>query len=71
MKSIKEKAKEHGLDYPGIRCSNDDIYKDCDKPSMDFVAGANYVVEEIEKLVKTTIGDGGTYHYNLYISKFA
>ena len=50
MKSIKEKAKEHGLDYPGIRCSNDDIYKDCDKPSMDFVAGANYVVEEIEKL---------------------
>ena len=51
MKSIKEKAEEHGLEYPGIRCSHDDIYKDCDKPSMDFEAGANYVLEQIEQLI--------------------
>ena len=68
MKSIKEKADEYGLQYPVIHYDADgNTYDDVDKPSMDFEAGANYVLEEIERLVKTTIGDGGTYHYNLYI----
>lgn len=68
MKSIKEKSEEYGLQYPVIHYDADgNTYDDADKSSMDFEAGANYVVEEIEKLVKTTIGDGETYHYNLYI----
>ena len=68
MKSIKEKAEEYGLLNPVIHYDADgNTYDDVDKPSMDFKTGANYVVEEIEKLIKTTDGDGETYHYNLYI----
>ena len=68
MKSIKEKSEEYGLQNPVIHYDADgNTYDDVNKPSMDFEAGANYVVEEIEKLVKTTNGDGDTYHYNLYI----
>ena len=68
MKSIKEKSEEYGLQYPVIHYDADgNTYDDVDKPSMDFEAGANYVVKEIENLVKTTIGNGETYHYNLYI----
>ena len=53
MKSIEEKSKEHGLQYPVIHYDADgNIYYDVDKPSIDFEAGANYVLEEIEKLVK-------------------
>ena len=67
MKSIKEKAEEYafikqGIDSAGIQ------FREFDTNKQDgFEAGANYVVEEIENLVKTTIGDGETYHYNLYI----
>ncbi len=68
MKSIKEKAKEYGLLNPDIHYDADgNTYDDADKPSMDFEAGANYVLDEIENLVKTTIGDGETYHRKLYI----
>ena len=68
MKSIKEKSEEYGLQYPVIHYDADgNTYDDVDKPSMDFEAGANYVLEEIENLVKTTLGDGEGYHYNLYI----
>ena len=50
MKSIKEKAEEYGLQYPVIHYDADgNTYDDVDKPSMDFEAGANYVLEEIEK----------------------
>ena len=53
MKSIKEKAEEYGLQYPVIHYDADgNTYDDVDKPSMDFEAGANYVLDEIEKLVK-------------------
>lgn len=73
MKSIKEKAEEaerntHPL-FESIRESTGEpvsVYDQNDMISM-FEQGANYVVEEIENLVKTTIGDGETYHYNLYI----
>ena len=71
MKSIKEKANEY-TDEHGFRVPYDgsnNFYDETDvKASQEgFKEGANYVVEEIEKLVKTTIGDGETYHYNLYI----
>lgn len=67
MKSIKEKAKEYGLLNPYIHYNNGHIYDNHDKPAEDFEAGANYVFEQIENLVKTTMADGDTYHYNLYI----
>lgn len=52
MKSIKEKAKEYGLLNPDIHYDADgNTYDDADKPSMDFEAGANYVLEEVEKLI--------------------
>ena len=51
MKSIKEKSEEYGLQYPVIHYyAAGHTYDDVDKPSMDFEAGANYVLEEIEKL---------------------
>ena len=62
MKSIKEKAEEH---LNSVYAGYDDVLKELVKES--YVSGANYVLDEIEKLVKTTVGDGGTYHYNLYI----
>lgn len=50
MKSIKEKAEEYGLQYPVIHYDADgNTYNDVDKPSMDFEAGANYVLDIIEK----------------------
>jgi hypothetical protein len=50
MKSIKEKAKEYGLLNPDIHYDADgNTYDDVDKPSVDFEAGANYVIEQIEK----------------------
>ena len=51
MKSIKEKSEEYGLQYPVIHYDADgNTYDDVNKPSMDFEAGANYVLEQIEKL---------------------
>ena len=56
MKSIDEFATEYAQDkYLPVQTSH------------AVKAGANYVLEEIENLVKTTLGDGWTYHYNLYI----
>lgn len=53
MKSIKEKAKEYGLLNPNIYYDADsDSYGDADTPSTDFKAGTNYVLDEIEKLIK-------------------
>ena len=55
MKSIKEKANEYGLFNPNIHYDADgSTYDDVDKPSMDFEAGANYVLDEIEKCVKSS-----------------
>jgi len=52
MKSIKEKAKEYGLFNPDIHYDADgNTYDDVDKPSMDFDAGANYVIEQIEDIL--------------------
>ena len=62
MKSIKEKAEEH---LNSVYAGYDDVLKELVKES--YVSGANYVLKETEKLVKTTDGDGETYHYNLYI----
>ena len=64
MKSIKEKAEEF---HKVIRVINEHESIVDTQGSEMFVEGANYVLEEIENLVKTTIGEGGTYHYNLYI----
>jgi hypothetical protein len=56
MKSIDEFATEYAQDkYLPVQTS------------QAVKAGANYVLGEIENLVKTTIGDGEDYHYNLYI----
>ena len=56
MKTIDEFAIEYAQDkYLPVQTS------------QAVKAGANYVLDEIENLVKTTIGEGGTYHYNLYI----
>lgn len=53
MKSIKEKAEEYGLLNPDIHYDADgNTYDDVDKPSMDFEAGANYVLDEIEDFMK-------------------
>lgn len=53
MKSIKEKAEEYGLQYPVIHYDADgNTYDDVDKPSMDFEAGANYVLDIIEQYCK-------------------
>ena len=53
MKSIKEKSEEYGLQYPIIHYDADgNTYDDVDKPSMDFEAGANYVLEQIENFIK-------------------
>ena len=53
MKSIKEKAKEYGFQNPVIHYDADgNTYDDADKPSMDFEAGANYVLDEIESIIK-------------------
>ena len=52
MKSIKEKAEEYGLLNPDIHYDADgNTYDDVDKPSMDFEAGANYVLDEIENFM--------------------
>jgi hypothetical protein len=64
MKSIKEKAKEYHRVIRVINKHSTIIDTQC---SEMFVEGANYVLDEIENLVKTTIGGGETYHYNLYI----
>lgn len=51
MKSIKEKAKEYGLQYPVIHYDADgNPYDDVENPSTDFEEGANYVLDEIEKI---------------------
>ena len=56
MKSIEEFSVEYAQDkYLPVQTS------------QAVKAGAEYVLKEIENLVKTTIGYGGTYHYNLYI----
>ena len=53
MKSIREKAKEFGILNPNIHYDADgNTYDDIDKPSMDFEDGANYVLDEIDKLIK-------------------
>lgn len=54
MKSIKEKAKEYGLQYPVNHYdAYGNSYDDVDNPSTDFEAGANYVLEEVEKIFST------------------
>ena len=56
MKSIREKAEEYGLQYPVIHYDADgNTYDDVNKPSMDFETGANYVLEEIERIVNSAI----------------
>lgn len=76
MKSIKEKSKEwcgeHSNKGCKEKCNGCWQVKQpwgCEQYNMElaYETGANYVVEEIENLVKTTIGEGETYHYNLYI----
>ena len=70
MKSIKEKSNEYAREFvePFVLYYTKDEVRQFEAQHEDsFEAGANYVVEEIEKLVKTTIGEGETYHYNLYI----
>ncbi len=53
MKSIKEKAEEYGLLNPDIHYDADgNTYDDVDKPSMDFEAGANYVLDAVEEFMK-------------------
>ena len=52
MKSIKEKAREYGLQYSVIHYDADgNSYDDADKPSMDFEAGANYVLDHLSKTI--------------------
>lgn len=46
MKSIKEKAKEYANEQDLRMAYNGS----CDNCQQGFVAGANYVLEEIEKL---------------------
>lgn len=70
MKSIKEKSNEYATEFvePFVLYYTKDEVRQFEAQHEDsFEAGANYVLEEIENLVKTTIGDGETYHYNLYI----
>jgi len=53
MKSIKEKAKEYGLLNPNIHYDADgNTYDDVDKSSIDFEAGANYVLGVIKEFMK-------------------
>ena len=53
IKSIKEKSEEYGFQNPVIHYDADgNTYDDVDKPSMDFEAGANYVLEQIENFMK-------------------
>ena len=64
MKSIKEKAEEYGLQYPVIHYDADgNTYDDVDKPSMDFEAGANYVLELIEESIKNSPAGYGLIFY--------
>ncbi|MBR1620737.1 MAG: hypothetical protein IJ669_01285 [Prevotella sp.] len=52
MKTIRKKAEEYGLLNPDIHYDADgNTYDDVDKPSMDFEAGANYVLEELMKII--------------------
>ena len=67
MKSIKEKAEEYGLLNPDIHYDADgNTYDDVDKPSMDFEAGANYVLDEIERMLNASFG---SYKAQLYLIK--
>ena len=55
MKSIKEKSNEYGLQYPVIHYDADgNTYDDVDKPSMDFEAGANYVLEHLSMTISVS-----------------
>ena len=49
MKSIKEKAKEYSLE-PSVN-----VYCGCDEEDLEnsFEAGANYVLEQIENVIKS------------------
>ena len=54
MKSIREKAEEYGLLNPNIHYDADgNTYDDVNKPSMDFEAGACYVLDAIEEFMTT------------------
>ena len=64
MTTIKEKAEELA---PYTREDSWNKIQKCIIAQTSFEAGAKYVLEEIENLVKTTIGEGETYHYNLYM----
>lgn len=48
MKSIKEKAKEHA---PYTREDSWNKIQRCEIAQTSFEAGANYVIEEIEKVI--------------------
>ena len=64
MMSVKEKAEQV---FPIEDYGDLDAELQRRKMRLCYEHGANYVVEEIENLVKTTLGDGEGYHYNLYI----
>lgn len=55
MKSIKEKAEEYGFQNPIIYYDADgNTYDDVDKPSMDFEAGADYVLEHLSMTISVS-----------------
>lgn len=52
MKSIKEKAEEYVDDYyQKLGISKDEYPTDVVISKADFIAGANYVLEQVEKLI--------------------
>ena len=51
--TIKELAKEYGEENPNIVFSADDVSDDTETPALDFEAGANAVLEEIENILAT------------------
>ena len=60
MKSIKEKAEEYGLLNPDIHYDADgNTYDDVDKPSVDFEAGANYVLKKFVDIVNKNTKPNG------------
>lgn len=53
MKSIKEKASEYSFVNKGID-ETGNYYEDYSVVKLDgFIAGANYVLEEIEKVIRS------------------
>lgn len=53
-KTIKEMAKEYGEANPNIVYSADDVSDDTESPALDFEAGANAVLGEIDNLMRAS-----------------